>query len=1054
MDHRTSNKPFSYLQPTLKMPSPYVEQALFPNSPRSPEKNRVKFYNESAEDAAATPSEPSVGKTKADASPESSLAAKTSAEKTPIRTRAAAMAPATVASGAKTTSPKAAVRALAEEEADGYSPIGRQTAEDEVALTKDSQGTTGISGEGPITSGVYYAITGAVGTLKNLNLKTISVRGAVATVFSTLLVCLVVTLATGWTSGTGSDHDIGGSSAKAALPVGGGRKAMVEARGEAALTTAGPETSKQSFTLVDYEDTKALGGDPANPSPFECDTEACQWQRRLVDDKLDLTSDPCVDFYSYVCSPAWELSGDLPYRAAGKVFLIKEVTRYLQEHMHVLPDEAGDGEHNFLDHSSLLLSACLNNTAPRGVDQWDGVRAILRMVGLEDWPYLEPPLLPPGQSFRLDSVLKLVDLQLAIFPIVHVSLRKSDESGPYDLYIDAPRNFLFMQYELQKDNDNSVAEDILIFEGQLFGASEPFVKSPWAKNAVYATKKFPRLPKFNVAEYLLYLRKSSEQTVVLNPAYISKLSTILRKQTPRTILNFIGFLVVVQVAPLLPYELIPRDLIRVGYPSFQHHVDARTQSCFHMVNRLFPHGVRWVLRDILAKTTDLDFQWTSTTKKMVSSLEHTFRSGSTWMHSDDVTGTIARLKSLHVGYLAGQEPEEDIQHYYASVSATYQPNALVRYYGRLLAASLRKYWESKSGGANYDARFTERSTDLEAAWTRSPESTLRVYLTSSSVVAASLVTRADYPSSLLPLMAADVTQALFSASLDEPQWSGWTQDRFHALQYCLLERYKRGVRRANASAANVRAFLAVILADNAAIKPLMDAFRRFSHGAVFVPGRRADRLSIERLFFVNYAVGFCVTKKEEEQTRQRLRFRLNLPPRVRVNLALLDLKEFRDAFGCPHQLGAARCPVWKQEGARHIRRLRKHCNRRERCCKHLVFWQSRKARAVVPNLFAWDADPAAMRGRKGKTSGDGKQATSNGSTSKDKTRAHTLGFCSFFFTLRGAAERGLPAGHLNESHNVATTQRSRQRWRIGARLATHLVAATAGRLHDADRRSL
>ncbi|XP_077541133.1 neprilysin-1-like [Haemaphysalis longicornis] len=765
MDHRTSNKPFSYLQPTLKMPSPYVEQALFPNSPRS-------------------------------------------------------------------------------------------------------------------------------------------------------------------------DHDIGGSSAKAALPVGGGRKAMVETSGEAVLTTAGPETSKQSFTLVDYEETKAPGGDPANPPPFECDTEACQWQRRLVDDKLDLTSDPCVDFYSYVCSPAWELSGDLPYRTAGKVFLIKEVTRYLQEHMYVLPEEAGYGDHNFLDHSSLLLSACLNNTAPRGVDQWDGVRAILRMVGLDDWPYMEPPLPPPGQSFRLDSVLKLVDLQLAIFPIVHVSLRKSHESGPYDLYVDSPRNFLFVQYELQKDNEslpykeivrqtlvlwktlpdsNSMAEDIVLFEAQLLGASEPFVKSPWAKNAVYATKTFPRLPKFNVAEYLLHLRKSSEETVVLNPAYLSKLSTILRKQTPRTILNFVGFLVVVQVAPLLPYESIPRDVIRVGYPSFQHHVDARTQSCFHMVSRLFPHGVRWVLRDILAKTTDLDFQWTSTAQKMVSSLEHTFRSGSTWMHIDDVTGAIARLKSLHVGYLAGQEAEEDIQHYYASVSATYQPNALVRYYGRLLAASLRKYWESKSGGANYDARFTGRSTDLEAAWTRSPESTLRVYLTSSSVVAASLVTRADYPSSLLPLMAADVTQALFSASLDDPQWSGWTQDRFHALQYCLLERYKRGVSRANASAANVRAFLAVILADNAGIKPLMDAFRRFSHGAVFVPGRRADRLTIERLFFVNYAAGFCVTKKEEEQTRQRLRFRLNLPPRVRVNLALLDLKEFRDAFGCPHQLKAARCPVWKQE---------------------------------------------------------------------------------------------------------------------------------------------
>ncbi|KAH8031362.1 hypothetical protein HPB51_016420 [Rhipicephalus microplus] len=213
---------------------------------------------------------------------------------------------------------------------------------------------------------------------------------------------------------------------------------------------------------------------------------------------------------------------------------------------------------------------------------------------------------------------------------------------------------------------------------------------------------------------------------------------------------------------------------------------------------------------------------------MVLSLEHTFRAGTPWMQNGEITNVIKRLKSLQVGYLAGQEREEEVEHYYASVKATDASlDNPVSYYSELLSKSLRKYWKSSADGANYDARFSERLTDLDVAWTRSPESALKVYLTSSTVAAASLVTRSNYPSTLFSLLAADVARALFMASLDNPQWSSLTRDRFQAIQYCLLSRYKHGVRAANASAANVRNFLADILADNAVLKPLIAAFRRF-----------------------------------------------------------------------------------------------------------------------------------------------------------------------------------------------------------------------------------
>ncbi|KAL1472064.1 hypothetical protein MTO96_039563 [Rhipicephalus appendiculatus] len=684
--------------------------------------------------------------------------------------------------------------------------------------------------------------------------------------------------------------------------------------------TAPKATKKPVFTLVDYEDTKAPG--EAASYTFECDTDASPLAEPASGRKTESERRPVCGYLRVRLLGCLGLERRPAIQSSG--------TRLLDQRSH----QGGDHiEQSFLDRSSLVLNVCLNNTAPRDLTQWDGIRALLRETGLEEWPYSETPPAQPHQPFRLDRVLKLIDRQLAIFPIVFISLRKTVETSSYVMHLDVPREFFFVHYEVQKNSEslpykeivrqiltlwktlthgNDLAAEISRFEAQLLEASQPYNKAAWKTDVTYAVKKFPRMPKFRVDSYLSYLRQDEEgDVVVLNPVYASKLYSILRLTSPRTILNFLGFRVVALVAPLLPQESIPQDILRMGYPSFQHSLNPRTQSCFHLVERVFPHGVRWILRDILARTTDLDRQWAKTTKSMVSSLAHTFRAGTTWMQSVEIANVIERLKSLHVGYLAGQEREEEVLHYYASVKATDASlDNPVSYYSELLSKSLRKYWRSSAGGANYDARFSERLTDLDVAWTRSPESALRVYLTSSTVAAASLVTRSNYPSTLFSLLASDVTRALFMASLDNPQWSSGTRDQFQALQYCLLNRYKHGVRAANASAANVRDFLADILADNAVLKPLIAAFRRFSHGAVFVPGRRSGGLTVNRLFFINYAAGFCVPKVEEEQVRKRLRYRLGLPARTRVNLALLDLKEFRDAFKCPHQFGASRCPVW------------------------------------------------------------------------------------------------------------------------------------------------
>ncbi|XP_065303379.2 neprilysin-1-like [Dermacentor albipictus] len=948
MDGTTEN-PYSYLRPRpLKMPRRALDHILFPNCPRFPELDNIKLPETDASQREATgasektftaapvvaapaPKEPAAKAPAVRAVRWSSdpLPARSSTMFTEKDRKMEASLPVT-----KENSP---VTAKESPEADKKTPPVKEKESPEASQKTEDSSEEREDTENPEDLESSLTWKGSVAEQKNAPMI---VFAFVAVLIVAFLVITSVLLAR-----PPVDHYRDADSTGSMRPSGDAGRKKGRSDGEEAgedvaadLVTALPETvatRKRSFSLAGYGDANGLDGDATS---VDCDTESCRWESRLVNDMLNVTADPCEDFYAYVCSASWERSSDdLPYRAAGRAFLINEVTRYFQEHAHSVPPAATrdviHGEHNFLDHSSIVLSGCLENTVPKGVDRWDGIRGLLRDVGLEEWPYVEPQ----QQYFQLERVLKLIDRQMAVFPIVYVFLQKLSDGGPYVLHLDAPRDFVCVQYKMQKTDKSlpykevirqtltlwktlprsgALADDVIHFEAQLLEASKPVAKPLWRKDAVYPIKTFPQLPNFHVDAYLSHLRRRhSDEVVVLNEAYVSNLSAILRNPTPRTILNFLGFRVVGQVAPLLPQESIPLGLVRMGYPSFQHHVNPRTQSCFHLVNRLFPHAIRWILRDILAKTPDLDRQWAVTTKNMVSSLAHTFREGAVWTQSVDVADSITRLKALQVAYLAGRESEERLDEYYASANLTYGPKNLVRYYGELLAISLYRYWSSSTGDGNYDARHSPRSSDLEVAWTRAPESTLGVYLTSSGVASAALVTRGGYPSTLFPLLAADVTRALFSCSLDEPQWSSWTRDRFGELRYCLLKRYKRGVRKVRLSSSNVRYFLAEILADNAAVKPLMTAFRRFSHGTThYGPGgRRFSNRTLWRLFFANYAAGFCVPRSEAAQVDKRMRYRLSLPPKVRVNLALMDVEEFREAFKCGREYAAPQCPVWKRK---------------------------------------------------------------------------------------------------------------------------------------------
>ncbi|KAK8758624.1 hypothetical protein V5799_003740 [Amblyomma americanum] len=341
IDNRTIGKPFSYLRPNIPMPRRYVEQAAFPE-PEAADSS-------SDEDTSTASSGQSVASHE-----DASVRIVPSAGTAQSAKNSAAKIPSTKTSTVK-TKPSKVVRSLSDStvsragfSADrvnttALSPVGSASSltSGSGAASPTSEGdwddedddaetdkTTAATSEDALKS------SGRDDTLRGITLKHIKKHAVVVAIVSLIVsLALIVVIqvmpetgdhhhGTGDTEGQRPSEDEGES-----VSYGG---SSGQRRVATSFVTLPPElqaTPARRFTLADYEDTRT-GGDRTTPSgALECNTDACSWQRRLVEEKLNVNVDPCVDFYSYVCSPAWEVNGSLPYKSAGRAFLIKETIR-------------------------------------------------------------------------------------------------------------------------------------------------------------------------------------------------------------------------------------------------------------------------------------------------------------------------------------------------------------------------------------------------------------------------------------------------------------------------------------------------------------------------------------------------------------------------------------------------------------------------------------------------------------------------------------------------------------------------------------------------------
>ncbi|XP_077495160.1 neprilysin-1-like [Amblyomma americanum] len=679
---------------------------------------------------------------------------------------------------------------------------------------------------------------------------------------------------------------------------------------------------------------------------YECRTDACLWQSRLIYDKINQSIGPCEDFYAYVCSNRW-YNGELevqsrPYVVSGPGLLILDIAKFLlQQKVKEQPSP------NFITQSSLLLRNCIQvRNASSSEQEWEDVKKLFDSYTLTNWPFtIDPP------STKFQDVLKVVDKTLNLLAVVHVTLRKRFENEGYMLHLDAPKltmvrhqmTFLdegFQEYKNcikraftllgSKAETDHIADDVVELERKLDEASVPTKRFVSILNSTVSIVNLKRSGKLEWDAYLTYLQPGSDKVIVLNSAFINKLSGILTSTALSTLLNYIGFRIIVLLSPLLPKQA--EFLIPLSYDDHIFKYNARLQACIHLTERLFPYGIRKIARAAMGKTTMEQIAYDHNLDKLVSSVKGVVSqtvARAPWLTQTEADIATQKIESLEVDFIGAKEHMDSLIRYYqTSTQASFTMASALRDYTALLNETMFRYWLSKDN-ADYDARYHVSSL-LPGYEYNAGKNVLHVPF--GVVALQQRVAQSAIPAILMPYIVPHIVEGMYEAidvrgstinvrGMPETWWSSETLVRYRQQQKCFTQNYLDSIQRFGTFQESPMApFLRSFMGEIGALQPSFEAYMRalvapHSMQRNFrIPG--LPDLTPEMLFFVNFAATHCDPVSSQGLTaldKRRLRYRVALPSSLRVNIPLRHFDTFAETFSCgrgTYMNPGAKCRLW------------------------------------------------------------------------------------------------------------------------------------------------
>ncbi|KAG0430065.1 hypothetical protein HPB47_023035 [Ixodes persulcatus] len=687
--------------------------------------------------------------------------------------------------------------------------------------------------------------------------------------------------------------------------------------------------------------TAVIGGHTRKlPQHSICETDSCLWQRKYLLGKLNWSIQPCEDFYSHVCSDEWFKTNQ---PASFQSFVFKKSAATMLDLWQFLQEQPVNVTSSFASQASLIMRGCVHGS--KRDKEWATFRKIFLDLGIQDWPYVEQH--PFAEAH---DIVKVADKLLGLSTFVSTSLKQRSSGGEISLYVDSPP-ILLRRYEafyptnmLYKYVDfvsktlslwkransrtSALALELVQLEQTMSDIAGHSARSVPIVHVIRAIVRMPAFQNWDWHVYFTYflrgdaMRRSSGKVVLLDPAYFDKISILLSHLSQRVLINYVGYKLLVNLSPLLPAS---KANFMMPLSHQYHRADQasdRLQACMFLLERLYPFGTRSLIWNaMLTKSTailsgdlahDLRFFGEQARSEMMQCA-----AGAPWMSRDEFELAVFKIK--HIELILTPSKEELALRFEPFEPATppHSSHLLATYYN-LIRLIRSQYWFAKN--LEY---FREPSTPTGSSFIPGfaydpVENTVR--LSPATVAFVSAISRRLHSTSV-PFLLSPILRGIFSAmdsrgctvdaAGDVHSW--WTPDtkkKFMERAACIQDTFVAAARQYISINVSSDIFREENVMNAAVLRPMYNIFRRFApgNGKVEIPGQTP-----KKLFFINWASTLCEPPQNDMYHKQSLVYKLGIPGKLSVNVALSRFPPFLEAFKCPPGSlikSAKQCTFW------------------------------------------------------------------------------------------------------------------------------------------------
>ncbi|XP_064470334.1 endothelin-converting enzyme 1-like [Ornithodoros turicata] len=656
-----------------------------------------------------------------------------------------------------------------------------------------------------------------------------------------------------------------------------------------------------------------------------CATEMCQWEARYLNGKLNKSVDPCTDFYSHVCSANWYNDAtDGAYTSTASAAMLHNMWAFLKREFNV-------SQTSFLSQAAFLARGCMEG--PQDAE-WVTFRTILSDMNISGWPYDgDVPNINPH------DVAKVTDKLLGTSAFVTLVLRQRSWDHELELHVDSPSiflrrfqelraadnitkytDFVYKVLSLQKqpsDETRDLAVEIVKLEVMMSEAAAEGTRSVPMAHAMRPLGSFKTLRNWDWLRYFSYFTEGTpglalESVVVLDPNYVDQLEDILSETHRRTLVNYIGYRLVVGLSPLLPGNE-GGFMLPVSHPiQLVKDASGRLAACMSALERVYPFGVRtltWSAMSQSDRTLKIIERLSGDLKRLQDLAQYEMKQTSVsapWLHANE--SHVASLKFDRIQFeLTPSNAELSLPVSTSSPSPPERGQLLMTYY-KLFRFVRTQYW---TGGdpTHFQEPMTPSESVFGPGFSYDPQRNA-IALSPATILFGARVSRRFLATSI-PFLITPLLRGMFSAidargsTVDadgaiRKWWSPSSKETFLSRSWCyqgiFIESATKYINDPDESL-----FLYDNVADGAVLQAMYNIFLKFGGGRDnalgHVPGLPTGTTS-RKIFFTNYASMFCEPPHNVLHEQMRLRYRVSVPAKLRVNGPLKRFKPFAKAFDC------------------------------------------------------------------------------------------------------------------------------------------------------------